>query len=333
MTQLPWLKPWVSLFKPISLRQRKLENIYMNYKTSSGRPAGFTLIELLVVIAIIAILAAILLPVIASANRKALRATDINNMRQLGQGSFIYAADSNDYFPICDLGAYNTGAAPRSAQNYNYLGGIHYSRYLVAAAESPHNTTAPPVGQPCPATTEPYYQNEGLLYGQGIAGNPNVFWCPLLQDPALQPALYSHPALMTADSTASVRSCYMYNPRMVNPSDGNVGMLRKYQKTSNARQLDVFILDYMDAGNGTSGGVDSTTGTGVTFSAQDWAQFPSPGVEVTFTDGSVRFVNLAVVATGNVTWMQIIEQNLSNAESTQSYIAYDQIFTFCEYAK
>ena len=51
------------------------------------RPAnrGFTLIELLVVIAIIAILAAVLFPVFASAREKARQAACMSNMNQLGQ--------------------------------------------------------------------------------------------------------------------------------------------------------------------------------------------------------------------------------------------------------
>jgi len=58
---------------------------------------GFTLIELLVVIAIIAILAAIILPVLSRAQERGLRTYCANNLRQIGIGMIVYAGDNNDY--------------------------------------------------------------------------------------------------------------------------------------------------------------------------------------------------------------------------------------------
>lgn len=60
------------------------------------RRRAFTLIELLVVIAIIAILAAILFPVFASAKMAAKQTACISNMKQIAMASLLYLGDSDD---------------------------------------------------------------------------------------------------------------------------------------------------------------------------------------------------------------------------------------------
>lgn len=72
--------------------------------------SGFTLIELLVVIAIIAILAAILLPVLAAAKRRAQQINCASNFRQVGVALRMYADDANDYLPPGPL----VGGTPQS---------------------------------------------------------------------------------------------------------------------------------------------------------------------------------------------------------------------------
>ncbi len=72
------------------------------------RPKGFTLIELLVVIAIIAILAAMLLPALASAKSKGIRIGCLNNLKQAIVFTQMYTDDNADKFPTANVDVYYT---------------------------------------------------------------------------------------------------------------------------------------------------------------------------------------------------------------------------------
>ncbi len=70
------------------------------WKTKSGTQRGFSLLELLLTVAIIAILAALLLPALTSAQGKARRTQCAANLKQLGVAFHSWAHDHNDKLPM-----------------------------------------------------------------------------------------------------------------------------------------------------------------------------------------------------------------------------------------
>ena len=140
---------------------------------------GFTLIELLVVIAIIAVLAALLLPAIATGRERANRVSCANNLNQLGKMFYIHENDF-DAWPaaltnlvkyadspgilICKSDkrrarADNMGSVTETNQSYIYLAGYDGSKngnYAVAFDKNG------PIANP----------QLGLTHNQVLAGKP-----------------------------------------------------------------------------------------------------------------------------------------------------------------
>src|ERR1700678_1672202 len=79
------------------------DNVYrfrmLDFNKVKRNAKAFTLIELLVVIAIIAILAALLMPALASAKQRAWMASCTSNLHQIGLGMRMFADDNSEFYP------------------------------------------------------------------------------------------------------------------------------------------------------------------------------------------------------------------------------------------
>jgi prepilin-type N-terminal cleavage/methylation domain-containing protein/prepilin-type processing-associated H-X9-DG protein len=145
----------MKMFRKVRTRQTS----FTGNQPEAARRRGFTLIELLVVIAIIAILAAMLLPALAAAKKKAYQTQCFNNLKQLSLGMVMYCGDNNDTMPL--------------------WGSSHVFRtedWIYWWPASAGKTL--PDGTPATANKSPIV----VLMGANISTNGSIFRCPADQD-------------------------------------------------------------------------------------------------------------------------------------------------------
>jgi prepilin-type N-terminal cleavage/methylation domain-containing protein len=128
----------------------------------SGWRRAFTLLELLVMIAIIAILAALIFPVLSRAKMKAQRVACLNNLRQLSYGCKMYADDSSGQL----VSSWPLGDGTTPVNPYSWCPGW--------ASTQPEDPTYGPL--PDFACTNEYALEQGKIWSYVKAAS--VYRCP-----------------------------------------------------------------------------------------------------------------------------------------------------------
>ena len=123
-------------------------------KTTHRFQAAFTLVELLVVIAIVAILVALLFPLVGSMRIKSSSAISVSNLGKIGTAIVTFAADNNGTLP----GPTYSQLGPKWQNNNNNL--LYHLRDYLPNVKQPQNPI--PNTLYCPTFDYPAARTDGL---------------------------------------------------------------------------------------------------------------------------------------------------------------------------
>ena len=240
---------------------------------------GFTLIELLVVIAIIAILAAILFPVFATARESARKTSCLSNLKQTGLALLMYAQDYDEqlvpWHTGTDINGGTVAGAPFiDSENFD----LAWDRVIQPYVKNSFLT-----GCPSDRSAKTGWTGKGGIAVRSFSmpGNMGGNWCPNTPPPALAgiPRPASTLYLTERDNCAAVQGDArpVWNWCAVNDAESETAWRHNRQGNFLYADGHAKASPYDSGGKGTSSG-DHTTSAGLRkFSGYDWSH----------TDGSL----------------------------------------------